>query len=240
MLQNFGEAAQLESVFPLQSLDKPIRCALIALDTLHRGERTPDCIHQSISDTIDLVKKEKQTPDISISKPPFIVFDLFKILSYIPDCFPEKPFEASLFLLSLCTGARASTCAAIELRDIERIVCLKDTSVLLITIRLRKMKGHHAQDTVVTLEGDVFTYSCLNAVFWLQEHLTRNFSLSLTSLMHRVTSHPAAKNNIPDIQLEKVGLVTHSARIWAKKAKAHNRDVGVRGRPPELNCSQQT
>ncbi|KAK2956207.1 hypothetical protein BLNAU_8771 [Blattamonas nauphoetae] len=50
----------------------------------------------------------------------------------------------------------------------------------------------------------------------------------------------AAKNNIPDIQLEKDGLIIHSARIRAKKANAHNRDVGVRGRPPVLNCSQQT
>ncbi|KAK2946656.1 hypothetical protein BLNAU_18408 [Blattamonas nauphoetae] len=200
MLKDFGDASNLDSVLPLQetvvrefiyalgindlvcipALDSTIRCGLVALDTLHRGERTPDNIRIAIAQTISLVKEEKESPDFSIGKPPLLATDLHKILSHIPDCIPEKPFECSLFLFSLCTGARASTCAAVALKDIERIVCLRDSSVLLITLRLRKMKGHHAQDTVVTLEGDVFASSCLNVVYWLQQHLLQRFGLSLT------------------------------------------------------------
>ncbi|KAK2951254.1 hypothetical protein BLNAU_13870 [Blattamonas nauphoetae] len=201
LLKDFADAMELESVLPLEcnvvkqfiyvlgindlvsvaSLDSTVRCALGVLDSLHRGGPTPQAIHSAISDSVNLVKKTKLTPDVSIGKPPLIASDLHTIIVHIPDCIPEKTFEASLFLFSLSTGVRASTCAAIELKDIERIVCLKDSSVLLITIRLRKMKGYHVQDSVVTVEGDIFAYSNLNVVYWLQQHLVQRFGLSLTS-----------------------------------------------------------
>ncbi|KAK2946792.1 hypothetical protein BLNAU_18250 [Blattamonas nauphoetae] len=201
LLSDFGVAYKLDSVFPLQikfvkefifvlgihelvsvhSLDSTVRSAMIALDTVHRGEPTPYPVRKAIVDEISLLKKLKEIPDVQIGKPPLIASDLLKIIAHIPSSLPEKPFEASLFLFSLSTGARASTCAAIELRDIERIVCLKDTSVLLVTIRLRKMKGYHAQDSVVTLEGDLFAHSNLNVLYWLQQHLVQRFGLSLTA-----------------------------------------------------------
>ncbi|KAK2940197.1 hypothetical protein BLNAU_24891 [Blattamonas nauphoetae] len=171
----------IHGLVSVHSLDSTVRSAMIALDTVHRGEPTPYPVHKAVVDERSLMKKLKETPDILIGKPPLIASDLLKIISHIPSSLPDKPFEASLFLFSLSTGARASTCAARELRDIERIICFKDTSVLLVTLRLRKMKGHYAQDSVATLEGDLFAYSNLNVLFWLQKHLAHRLGLSLTS-----------------------------------------------------------
>ncbi|KAK2947609.1 hypothetical protein BLNAU_17442 [Blattamonas nauphoetae] len=100
LLKDFADAMELESVLPLEcnvvkqfiyvlgindlvsvaSLDSTVRCALGVLDSLHRGGPTPQAIHSAISDSVNLVKKTKLTPDVSIGKPPLIASDLHTII----------------------------------------------------------------------------------------------------------------------------------------------------------------
>ncbi|KAK2939842.1 hypothetical protein BLNAU_25249 [Blattamonas nauphoetae] len=156
MLKDFGDASNLDSVLPLQetvvrefiyalgindlvcipALDSTIRGGLVALDTLHRGERTPDNIRIAIAQTISLVKEENEIPDFSIGKPPLLATDLHKILSQIPIVFLKSRLSAA-FSCFPCVLVLVLQHAAVALKDIERIVCLRDSSVLLITLRLQ-------------------------------------------------------------------------------------------------------
>lgn len=48
-----------------------------------------------------------------------LIEDVEYIINSIPDLHPDKEEEACLYLLAVCCGARASTCAAIQLRDLK-------------------------------------------------------------------------------------------------------------------------
>ncbi|KAK2961494.1 hypothetical protein BLNAU_3616 [Blattamonas nauphoetae] len=109
-----------------------------------------------------------------------LVTPLLKLIQdHFPDEHPDKPYEASLLLFSLCTGAGASACAEIRQKDDERVVCLADSTVLPVSLRLWKMKGYYNEDTLVTVEGRPFTKSNLNVVYWLQVQIEQHFGLSL-------------------------------------------------------------
>ncbi|KAK2948428.1 hypothetical protein BLNAU_16593 [Blattamonas nauphoetae] len=158
LLETYAESLSIETMLPSH---QPVRSThqfeggLLFLDFVHRGSPTPESVVLAIKQSLERVWNMKSKRNGSGGKPPLIVPDMVRILEHIPDCLVEKPFDASLFLFGLCTGARASSCAGIQLADIERIICLSESSVLLVTIRLRKMKGHHGEDQIVTLEGDV-------------------------------------------------------------------------------------
>ncbi|KAK2946789.1 hypothetical protein BLNAU_18247 [Blattamonas nauphoetae] len=199
LLETYAESLSIETMLPLtparvsefitilgvnnvvswQSLNTSVRGGLLFLDFVHRGSPTPESVVLAIKQSLERVWNMKSKRNGSGGKPPLIVPDMVRILEHIPDCLVEKPFDASLFLFGLCTGARASSCAGIQLADIERIICLSESSVLLVTIRLRKMKGHHGEDQIVTLEGDVCAKATLNVVFWLEAHLQQEFGISL-------------------------------------------------------------
>ncbi|KAK2948187.1 hypothetical protein BLNAU_7 [Blattamonas nauphoetae] len=169
------------SILCLSALKKTIRGALLTLNAIHTGKPTSEFKHWTIKDELDFVKKEKRDPDPSFAKSPCLITDLTLILDHISDIHPKKAFESSLFLFSLCCGARASTCAEVRLKDIIRVICLPDTEVLLITFRLHKMKGSTSNNMVVTMEGSLFEKDTVNVIFWLEKHIRITFGLSLVS-----------------------------------------------------------
>ncbi|KAK2953749.1 hypothetical protein BLNAU_11306 [Blattamonas nauphoetae] len=161
------------------SLKKTVRGALLTLNSIHTGQPTPRAMYETIKAAIKLVKAWKKTPDPSCAKPPCLISDLTIILQHIPDTYPKKVSEASLFLFSICCGARASTCAEVRLADILRIICLPDSDVLLVTFRLRNMKGSSSTTMNVTMEGSPFDKETVNVIYWLDLHLRSSFGLSL-------------------------------------------------------------
>ncbi|KAK2951489.1 hypothetical protein BLNAU_13646 [Blattamonas nauphoetae] len=167
------------SILRISSLSKPLRGALLALNSIHTGQPTSEFLKWTIKGAVELAKNSKETPDTSCEKPPCLISDLTIILDHIPDLHPKKAFESSLFLFSICCGARASTCAEVRLADVLRVVCLPDTEVLLVTFRLRKMKGSQSTTMNVTMEGSPFAKETVNVIYWMEKHLRSSFGLSL-------------------------------------------------------------
>ncbi|KAK2956384.1 hypothetical protein BLNAU_8606 [Blattamonas nauphoetae] len=144
------------------SLKVTVKYTLLSLETIHTGAYSSQETISALKNAISVVILANGLPDKIVGKPPILVGDLKLILDHFPDQQPEKWFEASLFLFALSTGARASTCGEIRLKDVERVVCLENSTVLLVTLRLRKMKGYCNEDTLVTVDGCPFTKSNLN------------------------------------------------------------------------------
>ncbi|KAK2944625.1 hypothetical protein BLNAU_20484 [Blattamonas nauphoetae] len=169
----------VNSLLCVSSICSAVHASLVSLHTIHTNAPISRYLQWVLKQAILRVRTAKQEPDKSHAKPPCLISDLSRILRHIPDCHPSKAHEASLFLFALCCGARASTCAEVCLSDITRVVCLKDTEDLLVTVKLRKMKACRSSNMVVTLEGSPFEKADVNVVYWLERHLNNLFGISL-------------------------------------------------------------
>jgi hypothetical protein len=115
-------------------------------------------------------------------KQPAIVSDVEHIVKCMPDGLPSKAGEASLFLTSVSTGARAITCDNLLVGDIKRFLFSEDSCKILLQIEFRVTKGNPKWDHEVTLEGDFTTCSPNNVVYWLELHLLRTFEISIQDI----------------------------------------------------------
>lgn len=112
------------------------------------------------------------------SKAPLLLSDLTRIIAAMPDSLASKPMEASLFLFSIFTGARAITCAHILLKNIS---VLKMDRFIEVRIILNVAKGIRDWGHIVTLRGCPDTRGDDNIIFWLNTWLSIRFGITLTS-----------------------------------------------------------
>lgn len=120
------------------------------------------------------VNREPQTHDAAID------CDVSWMIRCIPNSYIGKASEASMFILSLCTGARACTVENILLENIKAVFQLeRDARVWVIQIEFTHTKGNANWNHVVTLDGILDplpeelhrTDINLNFIYWLDRHM---------------------------------------------------------------------
>ena len=167
------------------------------------SDETYQCMSQALKD----VKNSKSHHSQGSHRDAAILSDVVRIIESTPPGLPTKALEASLWLLSVQTGARAITCSNIRVSDIYRVIYSPSSDLLLVQIRLRVNKGNPNWDQIITLEGDPSVLSSDDAVYWLNEHLKKQFTLDLNDFT-------TWKDN---------GSATEDALLWDMSTDAMNR-----------------
>ena len=165
---------------------------------------------------------------------PLIVADVARIIENIPDSDPTGALDASLFIFSVSTGARAISCTSIRLRDIEAIVPDTSSHSTLITINIPVGKGQPNWNHKVTLEGSFQKTKLLNFIYYLDKHLQNSFHFSLTEFQ---------KLSLPDTVLNSSlwGLskdsMRHHLKVRAEAAGYPSKMIGFHSLRSGMLCS---
>lgn len=168
--------------YALSTIDSVLIPALFRVHKDKAGvELNPDEkreIREAIADVALQVEPEEEP-----GKAPAIYADVEYIIKCIPEGLLKKAEEAALFLMAVSTGARAVTCANIQLGDILSVNrengLAENSSIRLIQVRFRRCKGINDWDHIVALRGDTNVRNELDIVYWLEQHLNQNFGVSL-------------------------------------------------------------
>lgn len=171
----------LHAKYAIGSLESVFIPAIKRLHIEYCSAPVPLEVHQFISQALKDVKNSKSHLAESQSKGPAIVNDVKRIIECIPEGHPDKAMEASLFLASLSTGARAVTCFNVHLADIISVYNVPGSNRIIVQLRYRVTKGNPIWNHIVSLEGDPTLKSSLNVVYWLVMHLKSRFGLDLLS-----------------------------------------------------------
>lgn len=169
----------LDAKYAVASIEDVIVPSLKRMHIENCDEAVPTEVSQYLSQAIRDVKNSKTHIRGSDGKEPAIVNDVKRIIDCIPEGHPDKAKEASLFLTSLSTGARAVTCHNVCLEDIVSVYAVPESSRLIVQLRFRVTKGNPNWNHIVSLEGDPFLKSSLNIVYWLRQHLLVEYALDL-------------------------------------------------------------
>jgi hypothetical protein len=109
-----------------------------------------------------------------------LLADVVKIIAAIPPGLTTRSEEASLLLVSVSTGARATTCEAVKIGDIVNLIT-SSTGSTIAQLTFQKTKGNNHWNHTISIEGYPEQYALSDPVYWLQQHLKENFNLSLLS-----------------------------------------------------------
>ena len=169
----------LEAKYAVSSIEDVIMPSLKRLHIEHCNEAPSTEVVQYMSQALKDVKNSKAQLKGSEGKEPAIYPDVKRIIEATPDGVITKAEEASLWLLSLSTGARAVTCFNVNIGDIQNVIKKPNSNCILIQILFRVTKGNAAWNHIVTLEGDPSYKSLTNIAFWLQKHIKQAFSIDL-------------------------------------------------------------
>lgn len=173
-----------ESHYSLKGVKYIIYPALKKLNTLKGFEFTPEEKAQ-ISQTFLELRYDPKVKLGGKGKDPLVHFDIAALISRIPDEFTSKAEEASLFLFSLHTGARAITCENITLGDIKQVYLNEETGAAIVVILERVGKGNHHWNHSVSIEGSLDIEDPLDCVYWLNKHISQSFGMNLQQLVQR-------------------------------------------------------
>lgn len=154
-----------------------------SLRRLHQrivGEDVPADVSECISQAYRDIKNSRSHKARDDGKHPAIAADVRRIVEVTPENLPTKAAEASLWIIAVSTGARAITCANVALSDIKRVYFTGGDNCI-VQIRYRVTKGDANWNHDVSIEGEIDRKTPLNAVYWLNQHLTTSFGLCLRS-----------------------------------------------------------
>ena len=113
---------------------------------------------------------------------PLIPDDVGRIVRAL-DLRDPKSYElAALFTFALSTGARGNSCANVHLADLGPLYESENAeSILVVTIV--KLKGRPSEKLQLSLAGNIDHQSPVDVLYWLNQHLLRNFHISLRNLI---------------------------------------------------------
>ena len=115
-------------------------------------------------------------------KPPLCYFDVAELIQRIPDTLPSKEMEATLFLFALHTGARALTCEAVNVGDIQQLEVCSETGLACAVVILRVTKGNPNWNHPVVLEGYLNQNHPLDVIYHLNQYLIQSCDMSLAMI----------------------------------------------------------
>lgn len=107
-------------------------------------------------------------PDTQNTRRACIVDDVRRIIKETPDYHPSKAEEASLWLFSLYTGARAISAVNVRLSDMRYY---QDSEQIFISVNLRVTKGCQSWNHSVQISKDESVPVELDFFSWLDLHL---------------------------------------------------------------------
>lgn len=180
LILGFINVLAKEAVYDLATIESVILPALKHLMITHGGER----MSVELTKKIRLAIKQLRTHDgvrFANSGPtnnPCTIYDIRVIISRTPDGFLDKELEASLWLISVSTGARAVTVSNVYVVDIVHVQVLA-SGLCRVVIVYNVTKGCRKWNHRVTIEGFLDRRSDTNPIYWLDRYLIKCFGLHL-------------------------------------------------------------
>ena len=164
------------------------------------GEQVCQKVNQWISEAIKSIKRVENSDYEKKGKEPAILADVKRIIDFTPEGLPTKAAEASLWLVALCTGARAITCSNVQLRDILAVINHPQSPPgqqwVNIQLRYRVNKGNANWNHEVTLEGRLDRKATSDFAYWLNQHLKSTFNLDLAQFRSWTLTQEQKKESI--------------------------------------------
>ena len=195
-VKNFVTFLALDCELVFESIRNSLWPALIRL----HAEHTKTDLEQIKIDQVNAHLVElSRTPDVvheGAGKEPLIVADVVRIIDSIPDMDLMKARDASLFLFSVSTGARACSCESIRLKDIKSVGFDKQTQTDVVIINIPVGKNHPVWNHEVSLEGNFTQATPTNFVYWLDRHLRESHKISLKDLLDPRSKKPDLKASL--------------------------------------------
>lgn len=174
---------RLEVGYAIGSIEDVIIPSLKRMNKEETGKDLDADVQQYISEALREIKRAIHGGKHQVTKEPAILSDVVRIIESTPDGLPTKASEASLWLTSLFTGARAITCSSITLGDILSVIQHPKSppgqSWVIIQLRFRVTKGNENWNQEISLEGRLDKQWTTNIVYWFSKHLERCFQLNL-------------------------------------------------------------
>lgn len=133
--------------------------------------------------TLNQLRHNKKVVQGGEGKEPLVYFDLQELITRIPNNLSVKAGDASLFLFSLHTGARAITCSNITYDDILYVQQHSVSKLTRVVINQKVSKGKPRWNMPVCIEGYVDREHPLDLVYWLQNYIKQETNLSLSELV---------------------------------------------------------
>lgn len=112
----------LEAGYAVGSIEDVIIPSLKRIHRERTGVDTSAEINASLTQALKDIKKSPSQRRNAVGKEPAITEDVERIIYLTPDGLPTKAEEASLWLTSVSTGARAVTCSNVKIGDIKRML----------------------------------------------------------------------------------------------------------------------
>ena len=109
------------------------------------------------------------------------MYDIERIIETIPEGLNCKVGESSLYLLGVSTGARSITLTNVTLSDLISVILSSEANSIILQIKYRVTKGLVNWDHIVSVEGNLNYKTNINCLYWLNQHLKKNFDLDLTN-----------------------------------------------------------
>lgn len=172
----------IEARYAVGSIEDVIIPSLKRLNKTETGEDPSKGAIEALSLALRDVKRSKSKIKEGERNEPAIDVDVKRIIEFTPEGVVSKAAEASLWLTSLSTGARALTCYNVVVRDIVRVIKKPESDKVFIQIMYRVTKGNERWNHIVTLEGDPNTKDSMNVAYWLNKHLVNSFGVDLHSI----------------------------------------------------------
>ena len=154
-----------------KTISQVIFPGLMRLHESHTGGPMDSIIKRTISRIVrDLPGGHHMERD------PFLFCDANRVISVLLTSGNRSARHFSMILVTLETGARASTIADVRLCDILGVT--RTRAGLPVSLRYRTMKTGGVHE--VTIEGSTTVESPLDSVFWLNEYIRQRYQLELS------------------------------------------------------------
>ena len=170
-----------EANYAITTIEDIIISSLKRINIEQTGHEITKEVQEAFAKGIKEVKRSYKKYQLHYGKEPAIIYDVEHIIKTTPEGLNTKARETSLFLLAVSTGARAVTCANILLSDFIVLLPSSTEGNLILQIKYRVTKGLQNWDHIVSVEGNLTTKSDLNILYWLNQHLIKEFKLDLSN-----------------------------------------------------------
>ena len=169
--------------YTAKTLETVTYYSLCRLNILRTGAPIDRSAQQS---ALALLRKFRS--DTEMKKPrggmePIIPDDVSRMVDVMDKGLLITPALASLFNFAMATGARGNSCGEVRLCDLGPLYENPDGTSLLV-VRIVKLKARPHETLQLSLAGHIDTESTIDVLYWLDQHLHRNFGITLRELVY--------------------------------------------------------
>ena len=168
--------------YTAKTLDTVIYYSLCRLNILRTGAPIDRSAQQSALALLRKFRSDKEMKKPRGGMEPIIPDDVSRMVDVMDKGLLITPALASLFNFAMATGARGNSCGEVRLCDLGPLYDNPDGTSLLV-VRIVKLKARPHETLQLSLAGRVEIESTIDVLYWMDQHLQRNFQITLRELV---------------------------------------------------------